>query len=422
MGDAGQAKDLRKARLYNKIILARVISPDILPFIMNNRRRWIVPWKDSRTKPAIYHCISRVVGRGFVLAADECEHFRMLMRMCEKFTGCRVLSYCLMSNHFHVLLEVPPMPEGGIPDEELFQRLGVFYGEAQVDEIRRQIEEAGALRKRGEFELPPLDEMGVPLTPAREKAMASQQAQRRAEEIRSRYTRRMHDLSEFMKSLLERFTKWFNRRHTRSGTLWEDRFRSVIVESGVAARTMAAYIDLNPVRAGMVADPADYRWSSYGEAVGGGTKGNGKKAREGLVRAYYCDQGVGFDSGKWLEVSRLYRRLMGLALGRKPGRADVKGKGNGVGQTTKNTAELLESQDNETVLKDLGMAKMLRCRVRYFTDGAVIGSKAFVNEAFEAARERFTAKRKDGARRLRGSGKPAAGLLWSARDLRIGIG
>ena len=46
---------------------------------------------------------------------------------------------------------------------------------------------------------------------------------------------------------------------------------------------MAAYIDLNPVRAGMVQDPAEYRWSSYGEAVGGGKKGNGKKAREGLV-------------------------------------------------------------------------------------------------------------------------------------------
>ena len=44
------------------------------------------------------------------------------------------------------------------------------------------------------------------------------------------------------------------------------------MESGIAARTMAAYIDLNPVRAGMVADPAGYRWSSYGEAVGGGTK------------------------------------------------------------------------------------------------------------------------------------------------------
>ena len=244
----------------------------------------------------------------------------------------------------------------------------------------------------------------------------------RVAEIHARFTYRMHDLSQFMKGLLIRFTRWFNRTHSRTGTLWEERFKSVIVESGTAARTMAAYIDLNPVRAGMVKDPADYRWSSYGEAVGGGTKGNGKKAREGLVRAYFCDQGVGFEAEKWQEVSRLYRRLMGLALGRKPGRAEVAGTGKGHGQSTMNTAEMLENKDNETVLKDLGMAKMLRCRVRYFTDGAVIGSKEFVNEAFEAARERFDAKRKDGARKLRGSGKPAAGLLWSVRDLRVGIG
>ncbi|MEX1115677.1 MAG: transposase [Akkermansiaceae bacterium] len=388
---------------------------------MNNRKRWIVPWKDSATKPAIYHCISRVVGRDFVLEVNEREHFRMLMRMCEKFTGCRVLSYCLMSNHFHILLEVPPMPEGGISDEVLLERLGVFYSDAQVAEIATEMEDATFVRPRGEFEMPPVDENGVPLTPAQELAMAKQQAARRLEKIRSRYTRRMHDLSEFMKSLLERFTKWFNRTHSRSGTLWEDRFKSVIVESGLAARTMAAYIDLNPVRAGMVEDPADYRWSSYGEAVGGGAKGNGKKAREGLVRAYFCDQGVGFDAEKWRDVSRLYRRLMGLALGRKPGRASVAGIGGKLGQTTMNTAEILENEDNETVLKDLGIARMLRCRVRYFTDGAVIGSKEFVNEAFANARERFGPKRKDGARTMKGSGKGAKGVLWSLRDLRVGV-
>jgi len=121
---------------------------------MNNRKRWIAPWKDSMTKPAIYHCISRVVGRGFVLEVDEREHFRMLMRMCEKFTGCRVLSYCLMSNHFHVLLEVPPMPEGGISNEELFRRLGVFYSEAQVAEIAKEMESAASVRARGGVGLP----------------------------------------------------------------------------------------------------------------------------------------------------------------------------------------------------------------------------------------------------------------------------
>jgi hypothetical protein len=70
---------------------------------------------------------------------------------------------------------------------------------------------------------------------------------------------------------------------------------------------------------------------------------------------------------------------------------------------------------------ELGFGKMLRCRVRYFTDGAVIGSRAFVNEAFTAARERFSEKRKDGARTMRGAGSGAKGVLWSVRDLRVRV-
>lgn len=70
---------------------------------------------------------------------------------------------------------------------------------------------------------------------------------------------------------------------------------------------------------------------------------------------------------------------MGLALGKKTGCAEVSRGAKGSGQTTKNTAEMLASEDNETVLKDLKVAKLLRCRIRYFTDGAVIGSKEFVN-------------------------------------------
>ena len=355
-------------------------------------KRFIVPWKASVAKPAIYHCISRVVDRRFAFEDREGEHFRKFMRMQENFSGCRVLSYCLMSNHFHILLEVPPMSAGGISDDELLQRLSAIYSEAFVGVVGKELSDA---RKAGN--------------------------EVRVGEIHARFTYRMHDLSEFMKTLLQRFTRWFNRTHGRTGTLWEERFKSVIVESGVAARTMAAYINLNPVRAGMVKDPADYRWSSYGEAVGGGTKGNGKKAREGLVRAWSCDQGAGFEVEKWLEVSRMYRRLMGLALGKKPGRTIASQAAKGLGQTTMNTAEMLESGDNETVLKDLSMAKMLRCRVRYITDGAVIGSKEFVNEAFANARQRFGPKRKDGARAMRGSGSGAKGLLWSMRDLRVRV-
>jgi hypothetical protein len=57
---------------------------------MNNRKRWIAPWKNSETKSEIYHCISRVNGRFLVLKDDEREQFLTLMRMCEKFAGCRV--------------------------------------------------------------------------------------------------------------------------------------------------------------------------------------------------------------------------------------------------------------------------------------------------------------------------------------------
>ena len=360
------------------------------------KARWLAPWKDSREKPAIYHCISRVVDRRFVLDEPERERFRMLLRMMEGFSGCRVLSYCLMSNHFHVLLEVPPMPGEGISDDELLRRLRSLYREGEVLEFEEE------------------------LADARRAVAAGRAKPEKVEEIRNRYLYRMHNLSEFMKSLLIRFTLWFNRRHERSGTLWEERFKSVIVESGIAARTMAAYIDLNPVRAGMVKDPAEYRWSSYGEAIGGGARGNGKRAREGLVRACLSHEGAGFEAERWPEVSRIYRRLMGIALERG-GHAGEGTKTKRRGGITKNRAEMLAAKDNETMLPDLGMAEMLCHRIRYFSDGAVIGSRAFVDEAFAAARERFSEKRRDGARRFRGYGKPAAGVLWSARDLRKAV-
>jgi putative transposase len=223
------------------------------------KARWLATWQDSTSKPVIYHCISRVVDRRFVFAERECEAFRMFMRMYENFSGCRVLSYCIMSNHFHLLLEVPPMVAGGLSDEELLKRLSALYSEGFVAGVSAELAEA---RNAADDE-------------------AAGVADTRVAEMHARFIYRMHDLSQFMKGLLIRFTRWFNRTHSRTGTLWEERFKSVIVESGVAARTISVYIDLNPVRAGMVKDPADYRWSSYGEAVGGGAKGNGKKAREG---------------------------------------------------------------------------------------------------------------------------------------------
>ncbi len=376
------------------------------------RSRFLSPWKDSEEKPAIYHCVSRVVERRFAFGVEEKERFRTLMRMIENFSGCRVLSYCIMCNHIHVLLEVPPMPLSGLSDQEFLKRLSALYSEAFVADIAEQIQEA---RAEGGLE------GGNP---------------GRVEEIKERFSYRMHDLGEFMKGLMQRFSQWFNRRHKRTGTLWEQRFQSTIVESGIAARTMAAYIDLNPVRAGMVEDPAGYRWSSYGEAVGGGRKGNGKKAREGLVRAITSDRlerEDGLDSSRWGKESRRYRRLLGMALERKmqnakvadsnqDGKRNQKELGRRVRRAiSQNDAEAMRSGDNETILPELGIAAMLRHRVRYFTDGAVIGSKEFVDDVFMESQERFSGKRTSGARKLRGNAKAAAQSLYSMRELRIGI-
>ena len=71
---------------------------------------------------------------------------------------------------------------------------------------------------------------------------------------------------------------------------------------------------------------------------------------------------------------------------------------------------------------DVAMSRMLRWKVRYFTDGAVVGSRALVDRLFEQCRDRFGPKRKSGARKMRGKASAAAGLLWSARDLRRGVG
>ncbi|MEN8681305.1 MAG: chemotaxis protein CheW, partial [Akkermansiaceae bacterium] len=75
-----------------------------------------------------------------------------------------------------------------------------------------------------------------------------------AAKILQRFKDRFCDVSLFTKELKERFSRWFNKQNGRRGTLWMDRFQSVFVEGEAALATMAAYIDLNPVRAGIVGD------------------------------------------------------------------------------------------------------------------------------------------------------------------------
>lgn len=74
--------------------------------------------------------------------------------------------------------------------------------------------------------------------------------------------------AHLMRDLGRRYVRYYNRRHARTGTLWEGRFRSCLSESARYVLACYRYIELNPVRAGMVSDPGDYPWSSHAGNAG----------------------------------------------------------------------------------------------------------------------------------------------------------
>ena len=152
-----------------------------------------------------------------------------------------------------------------------------------------------------------------------------------------------------------------------------------------------ASIDLNAVRAGLCADPKDYRFCGYGEAMGGGVA-----ARAGL-RALLA----GYDrGGGWGAVAAVYREQMFV-------------------RDQDSRRPVFSREQARAVLKSggrLGLSELLRCRVRYFSDGVVLGSKAFVEQVFQANRGQFGGKRATGARPLRHG---EWGELCSMRDLRL---
>jgi hypothetical protein len=165
-----------------------------------------------------------------------------------------------------------------------------------------------------------------------------------------------------MKLLKEGYTHWFNRSQNRFGTLWAERFGSVLVEvSRDAVANVAAYIDLNCVRAGLVRDPKDYRFCGYAEAVAGNPK-----ARNGLAFA------LGLSD--WAEVQAAYRqRLFGTAA------------------VPREQAANLRPQELQRVIAANGrlpLAEVLRCRLRYLTAGMVLGGRVFVQQQLAAHQTR----------------------------------
>ena len=333
---------------------------------------------------SIYHCISRVVDRRFIFGDVEKEWFIANMRRMERFTGCEVLSFCIMSNHFHVLIHVPDADSTYVSDEEVLSRIEGFYGKA----YRRGVEET--LNRADKQNWSP-------------RAKAA---------VLDRYRNRMHRLPPFVQGLKQRFSHWYNHRNKRTGTLWEARYKSVIVQGvNEPLLTMAAYIELNPVRAGLVEDPVDSRWTSMGAAFGGC-----RASRRGIRRMMEI---LDLPDCSWRGASRRYRRMVTGAGGAR-GVADDSPTVSGpnvkpikFGISQERIDAVLAGDDS------LSRQELLRCRVRYFTDGMIIGAKEFVEHFFRSQRSLFGQRRTSGARKMSGGLSEGEEGLFSARDLRV---
>ena len=344
------------------------------------------------SQAGVFHVVSRLAGRAYFLQeGDGREEFVKMMRAYEDVCGVEVLTYCVMSNHFHLLVRVPHRPEGfEVPLEVVVARLERALGETA----------AALLRKQLAFWETTKNEAAI-------------------EEWRQRQVARMFSLSEFVKCLKFRFTRWYNRQHGRKGVLWESRFTSVIVEEEERAlRTMAAYIDLNPVRAGMVSDPADYRWCGYAEAMAGKAR-----SRRGLVRiigqmAWNRESAAGarpwgdetFPATVERRALVIYRAILGgPGAGRKLEDGSVVRRG-----VSEKVRERLTTPNERRLASEV-----LQRRVQHFTKGMILGSRAFIDGWFEAHRQvvqgRSRTERKRGAKSL---GRPALRGLHSFRDPR----
>ena len=203
-----------------------------------------------------YHVTSRCVDRAFKFNDEDKTRIVDQIRRMGIFCGVEISTYTVMSNHFHLLLHVLPPRE--LDDDELLHRIAALYGKTKANDLRLDWE---GWRRKG-----------------------SASALKRLETARRFYLRRMGDLSIYMKELKQWISRAYNARHNRKGTLWEDRFWSSLLEDcPETLSSVAAYIDLNAVRAKVVARPEDYRWCGYAEAHAG--REAARKALATLVHA-----------------------------------------------------------------------------------------------------------------------------------------
>ncbi|MDA3924974.1 MAG: transposase [Kiritimatiellae bacterium] len=318
---------------------------------------------------ATYHVMSRVIEHRFIFGDAEKSYLYNLMRRLESFTGCEVRTYAFMDDHFHVLLHVPE--NHVLSDAEVKRRAKILYGKKKFAIMEKSwelwIEKACEEKVKAQ-----LDGFRV----------------------------RMYDLSEFMKTFKQRFSIYYNANHDRrsAGPLWHDRFKSILVEEKENAQvTVAAYIDLNPVRAGVVKDPKDYRWSGYAEAVA-----KGGFSRERISKLFINRDLTGrqvlseYRQHLYYEGARRIHEYTGAVT--KPGfKRDLVDK-------------ILEEGG------ELSVIQLLNCKVRYFSDGVIIGSKDYVERMLDEHKDQFSRlRRKRGAHKMKNGEKIG---LCTACELR----
>jgi putative transposase len=330
---------------------------------MHSRKRILMA-----DRPAVYHVMSRTAYQSLLFHQEEKEIFTRLLFQQAAFAGLEVLGYCIMSNHVHLLLRVCPIDSP--TDEVLLERYRNYYGSQKVPQSTYTIEElTQILQKSGD----------------------------EAESARQRLLSRMGDLPAFMRELKQRFTIWYNHKHANKGTIWAARYKSLLVEDSPESLTrVAAYLDLNPVRAKIVDDPKDYRWCGYAASMGGN-----RFMRSAMIELFG-------QKHNFAEALRNYRLILF-------------GKGYHTKGTVNSDTGTICAEKLETVIRQGGKVpvhELLRLRVRYFSDGLALGSKSFVESVFQEHRSAFGAKRsKAGTALPEGSW----GQLHSMRDLRRNV-
>ena len=209
---------------------------------------------NSRIKKPLtfHHIVNRIAHRVFFLRDEERNDFLAMLRRVAEFTGIKLVGWCIMTNHFHLLAFLPERVE--VDEAEIIRRVGVLKGESAAKALASQFAE---LRAKDAAK------------PTPDGAIICE-GEAKIQTVLERLRKRMYDVGSFMKTLKQWFTEDYNRRSSHVGTLWESTYvdRAVPMRKEDLSKVLA-YIFLNPIRAGICSGFDEYEWSSLHAAVNG---------------------------------------------------------------------------------------------------------------------------------------------------------